>query len=171
MLTFDPDMMLGWRMRFALIASRPRAPESRTTPLFDEAGDDFYASFRTTCAATTSARRPRCVSGEQPAVLTYRDVIAQKLDGFGMNEAIYAVHSRRSDEPARSAASMMPARQSTSSTSRRCLRVPPAHADRGQLPRRLARTMGPNSLVARPYPGFGLSRNTYALSSRSACAT
>jgi hypothetical protein len=142
---------------------------SGVTPLFTASGDDFYAlpfpnDMRRHPDGTLDLS---AFPGNSPLVLTYRDVIAQELDGFGMNEAVYARFDGALDpmslpDPA---SSMMPGASVyiiniTTSSPEYKHRTPIIASFRGD-PRG---TMGPNSLVARPYPGFGLLEGTtYAL--------
>src|SRR5262249_58521900 len=105
--------------------------------------------------------------GNSPLVLTYRDVIAQELDGFGLNEAVYARFDGPLDPASLPdpAASMMPGASVylvniTTTSPEYLARTPIVASFRADA----RGTMGPNSLVARPYPGFGLLEDTtYAL--------
>src|ERR1051326_4912108 len=65
---------------------------SGVTPLFTTSDDDFYAlpfpnDMRRNPDGTLDLS---AFPGNSPLVLTYRVVVAQELDGFGMNEAVYA---------------------------------------------------------------------------------
>jgi hypothetical protein len=155
---------------YALIALVGCGGESsRVTPLFTTSDDDFYAlpfpnDMRRNFDGTLDLS---AFPGNSPLVLTYRDVIAQELDGFGMNEAVYARFDGALDPTSLPdpATSMMPGASVyliniTTSSPEYQQRTPIIASFRAD-PRG---TMGPNSLVARPYPGFGLLEGTtYAL--------
>jgi len=92
---------------------------------------------------------------------------AEELDGFGLNQAIYARFEGELDP----ASLPTPAESTGDRASVYLVDVDPGSPDRGQrvpvevhFHAKATQTLGPNYLAVRPYPGFGLaSGTTYAV--------
>ena len=99
---------------------------------------------------------------------------AQELDGFGLNQAVFA----RFDGELDPASLPSPAASSDERASVYLVDVDPDSPDRGRrIPVHVhfhaaaTTTIGPNRLAVRPFPGFGLDEaTTYAVVSPIACA-
>lgn len=151
---------LGLVVLLVLVAC---SSESGTTALFAQNGSDFYELpypndiRRHTDGSLDLSKFPT----NSPLVEQYR-MDAEKLDGFGLNGAIFARFSDAIDETSLPdpAASMMPGASVYLVNPMTGERVPIiAHfrADR-------TNTIGINRLAVRPVPGFGLDEGTtYAL--------
>lgn len=151
---------LGLVVLLVLVAC---SSESGTTALFAQNGSDFYELpypndiRRHTDGSLDLSKFPT----NSILVDEYR-VDAEKLDGFGLNSAIFQRFSDALDEATLPdpAASMLPGASVYLVDVMTGERVPIiAHfrADR-------TNTIGPNRLAVRPFPGFGLDEGTtYAL--------
>ena len=149
---------------------------SGTHPLFTTNGDDFYAlpfpnDMRRHDDGTLDLA---ALPGNSPLVLTYRDVIAQELDGFGLNEAIYA----RFDGPLDATSLPDPATSMMPGASVYLVNITTTSPEYGQRTPVIASfradprgTMGPNSLVARRNTGGTRPHNSWRNASTSASPT
>ena len=159
---------MRWCALVVVAACSSSGSGSSTKPLFDPANDDFYALpfpndlRRNPDHSLDLSKFP----ANSPIVEVFRDA-AGTLDGFGLNESIYvrftaAIDPTSLPDPAGSIAD---------GASVYLVDVEPTSRHFGdKVPLILTflagerGTMGPNSLCARPYPGFSLDGSTsYAL--------
>ena len=154
--------MSRWAVLIVLAACGSSSSPA-TTALFDPAGDDFYA-----LPFPNDLRRHADGSldlsglpAKTPIVEKYR-AAAETLDGFGLNETIFARFSGPLDpaslpDPTGSMQPDASVYLVDLATGRRVPVIVHFHADAHG-------TMGANSVSARPYPGFSLAEGaTYAL--------
>jgi predicted esterase len=164
--------MARLRVLALLAATACGTKSTATTALFavpgSTTGDDFYALpypndlHRKADGTLDLSKFPT----NSPIVDDYRQV-AETLDGFALNAALFA----RFDGPLDKTSLPDPAASTQPGASVYLVDVDPASPDLGQRTPIIAdfradktNTIGPDRLVVRPYPGFGLDEGTtYAL--------
>jgi hypothetical protein len=151
------------RMALFLLVVAACSSESPTIALFSKTGDDFYAlpfpnDLRREADGTIDLSE---FPTNAPLVDTYR-MAADQLDGFGMNSPVFARFSDALDP------TTLPTPAASMADGASVYLVDPATGAKTPIIATFraegTQTIGVNTLIARPYPGFGLmDATTYAL--------